>query len=195
MPWRWEVSGLVRSETKSEPTGKMAAKAVWSKAARNYFGAAQCTPATAWTSQESLNLLVATIYYNLPQLRRLRHRSGLRRDDIVLLRFFGGLRERILKRDRFVCRACGATSPLVVHHRARRNEAKVLVTLRAGCHIRLHHFVRLRKLAFRDVAKIMAANCIKGIRCSSSCLLKNSTKRDTSAALQPERLSPRKAIW
>jgi hypothetical protein len=28
---------------------------------------------------------------------------------------------------------------LVVHHRDRRNEVKLLVTLCAGCHMRLHH--------------------------------------------------------
>jgi hypothetical protein len=32
-----------------------------------------------------------------------------------------------------------ARAPLVVHHRAQRNEAKLLVTLCAGCHMRLHH--------------------------------------------------------
>jgi hypothetical protein len=60
------------------------------------------------------------------------------------LRFFGGLRERVLKRDRFGCRVCGARSPLVVHHRDRRNEAKLLVTLCAGCHMRLHHSYGVR---------------------------------------------------
>jgi hypothetical protein len=33
------------------------------------------------------------------------------------LRFFGGLRERVLERDRFCCRGCGKRSALVVHHR------------------------------------------------------------------------------
>ena len=35
------------------------------------------------------------------------------------LRFFGGLRERVLERDRFRCRGCGKRSALVVHHRDR----------------------------------------------------------------------------
>jgi hypothetical protein len=33
------------------------------------------------------------------------------------LRFCGSLREAVLKRDRFRCRACGASARLVVHHR------------------------------------------------------------------------------
>jgi hypothetical protein len=32
------------------------------------------------------------------------------------LRFFSGMRERVLERDDFRCRACGAESPLLVHH-------------------------------------------------------------------------------
>jgi len=61
------------------------------------------------------------------------------RSAISFLAIFNGLRERVLKRDQFGCRACGASAPLVVHHRARRNEARLLVTLCAGCHMRLHH--------------------------------------------------------
>ncbi len=55
------------------------------------------------------------------------------------LRFFGGLRERVLERDRFRCRGCGKRSALVVHHRDRYNRANVLVTLCIRCHIRIHH--------------------------------------------------------
>jgi hypothetical protein len=55
------------------------------------------------------------------------------------LRFFGGLRERVLERDRFRCRGCGQRSALVVHHRDRHNRANVLVTLCIRCHIRIHH--------------------------------------------------------
>jgi hypothetical protein len=33
------------------------------------------------------------------------------------VRFFGGLRERVLARDGYGCRVCGARSHLVVHHR------------------------------------------------------------------------------
>ncbi len=55
------------------------------------------------------------------------------------LRFFGGLRERVLERDRFRCRGCGKRSALVVHHRDRRNRADLLVTLCIRCHMRIHH--------------------------------------------------------
>jgi len=55
------------------------------------------------------------------------------------LRFFGGLRERVLERDRFSCRGCGKRSALVVHHRDRRNRANLLVTLCIRCHLRIHH--------------------------------------------------------
>jgi hypothetical protein len=60
------------------------------------------------------------------------------------LRFFGGLRERVLGRDRFRCRGCGKRSALVVHHRDRRNRANLLVTLCIRCHIRIHHSSGLR---------------------------------------------------
>ncbi len=60
------------------------------------------------------------------------------------LRFFGGLRERVLERDRFCCRGCGKRSPLVVHHRDRRNRADLLVTLCIRCHIRIHRSSGLR---------------------------------------------------
>jgi hypothetical protein len=60
------------------------------------------------------------------------------------LRLFGGLRERVLKRDRFRCRGCGRRSALVVHHRDRRNRADLLVTLCIRCHIRIHHSAGLR---------------------------------------------------
>ena len=58
------------------------------------------------------------------------------------LRFFGGLRERVLERDRFRCR--GQRSALVVHHRDRHNRANMLVTLCIRCHIRIHHSSGLR---------------------------------------------------
>jgi hypothetical protein len=60
------------------------------------------------------------------------------------LRFFGGLRERVLERDRFRCRGCGQRSALVVHHRDRCNRADVLVTLCIRCHVRIHHSLGLR---------------------------------------------------
>ena len=60
------------------------------------------------------------------------------------LRWFGGLRELILKRDRFECRACGAARRLVVHHRYERNASPLLITLCIRCHVRLHHSRRFR---------------------------------------------------
>ena len=62
------------------------------------------------------------------------------------LRWFGGLRELVLKRDRFRCRACGAARRLVVHHRdGGHNSKSLLVTLCIRCHLRLHHSRRLRR--------------------------------------------------
>src|ERR1700722_4965869 len=55
------------------------------------------------------------------------------------LRWFGGLRELILKRDRFRCRACGSARRLVVHHRDERNAQPLLITLCICFHVRLHH--------------------------------------------------------
>jgi hypothetical protein len=52
------------------------------------------------------------------------------------LRWFGGLRELILKRDRFECRACGSERRLVVHHRDERNASPLLITLCIRCHVR-----------------------------------------------------------
>ncbi len=54
------------------------------------------------------------------------------------LRFFGGMREQVLERDRLRCRACGARSRLVVHHRDGSNEPDGLVTLCIRCHTRIH---------------------------------------------------------
>jgi hypothetical protein len=56
------------------------------------------------------------------------------------LRFFGGLREAVLKRDRFRCRVCGSSAPLLVHHREGRNERRLLITLCISCHVRLHRY-------------------------------------------------------
>jgi hypothetical protein len=61
------------------------------------------------------------------------------------LRWFGGLRDLILKRDRFECRACGAPRRLVVHHRDERNALPLLITLCIRCHVRLHHSRRFRQ--------------------------------------------------
>src|SRR6202453_645659 len=61
------------------------------------------------------------------------------------LRWFGGLRELILKRDRFRCRACGSARRLVVHHRYERNASPLLITLCIRCHVRLHHSRRFKQ--------------------------------------------------
>lgn len=60
------------------------------------------------------------------------------------VRWFGGLRELILKRDRFKCRVCGVGRRLVVHHRDERNAKPWLITLCIRCHVRLHRSRRLR---------------------------------------------------
>ena len=60
------------------------------------------------------------------------------------LRCFGGLRERVLKRDRFRCSVCRTRSPLLVHHRERNNETKSLITLCIRCHVRIHRSLGLR---------------------------------------------------
>jgi hypothetical protein len=56
------------------------------------------------------------------------------------LRFFGGLREAVLRRDRFRCRVCGSSAPLLVHHRNGLNERRLLITLCISCHVRLHRY-------------------------------------------------------
>ena len=60
------------------------------------------------------------------------------------MRWFGGLRELILTRDRFRCRGCGVSRRLIVHHRDGRNEESVLITLCIRCHVRLHRTRSLR---------------------------------------------------
>jgi len=56
------------------------------------------------------------------------------------LRFFAGLRERVIRRDGFRCRACGAGIRLLVHHRATDNEGHKLITLCIRCHVRVHRW-------------------------------------------------------
>jgi hypothetical protein len=59
-------------------------------------------------------------------------------------RFFGGLREVVLKRDRFRCRVCDSVVSLVVHHRSEDNHKRRLITLCIGCHTRVHRYRALR---------------------------------------------------
>ena len=60
------------------------------------------------------------------------------------LRFFGGIREQVVERDRFRCRACGTRRRLLVHHRDRSNEPDLLVTLCIRCHVRIHRSLGVR---------------------------------------------------
>ncbi|MGH9622714.1 MAG: HNH endonuclease [Bryobacteraceae bacterium] len=59
---------------------------------------------------------------------------------------FAGLRDQILERDGFRCRACGASGRLHVHHRQPGvNEPDLLITVCARCHVRLHRLLALRR--------------------------------------------------
>jgi hypothetical protein len=75
--------------------------------------------------------------------------------DIIRYAFSGGLRERLLERNRFRCRGCGKRSALVVHHRDRCNRADLLVTLCIRCHLRIHHSSGLRYWFYINAGKIM----------------------------------------
>jgi len=55
------------------------------------------------------------------------------------LRFFGGLRERVLERDRFRCRGCGKRRRWWSIIATGCNRADLLVTLCIRCHMRIHH--------------------------------------------------------
>jgi NMD protein affecting ribosome stability and mRNA decay len=58
---------------------------------------------------------------------------------------FAGLREEVLQRDGYACRACGAVDHLHVHHRKPGiNQRELLITVCAGCHARLHRLGALR---------------------------------------------------
>jgi 5-methylcytosine-specific restriction endonuclease McrA len=60
-------------------------------------------------------------------------------------RRFDGHRERVLARDRHRCRACGAGENLAVHHRRRGvHQPRLLITLCAACHARVHRLAALR---------------------------------------------------
>lgn len=53
---------------------------------------------------------------------------------------FGGLRERVLARDGWRCRACPSIDDLLVHHRRPDvNLMQWLITLCRTCHQRVHH--------------------------------------------------------
>ncbi|MDQ2947740.1 MAG: hypothetical protein M3Y27_17700 [Acidobacteriota bacterium] len=103
------------------------------------------------------------------------------------LRFFGGLRERVLRRDRFVCRVCGANSSLVVHHRERRNEARLLVTLCAGCHMRLHHSYGFRHWLSGRLLRLWR-ELHQGEPVQLQLALENAAKRNTSVPFRIARM-------
>jgi 5-methylcytosine-specific restriction endonuclease McrA len=71
-----------------------------------------------------------------------------RRRDFV---YFGGLRLRVLERDRRRCRACGqpetSQTRLHVHHRKPGiSREKLLVALCPGCHARVHRLQVLDRI-------------------------------------------------
>ena len=69
-------------------------------------------------------------------------------------RFFGGNRREVLERDRRQCQLCGGDQVLNVHHRLpSQHESEYLLTLCAGCHVRIH---RLRAIRRWMPAKVIA---------------------------------------
>ena len=71
----------------------------------------------------------------------IRPKAGGQRLDFLS---YESLRQQILRRDRWRCQSCGATSTLEVHHREFRSHSgsdseENLITLCAGCHARVHH--------------------------------------------------------
>ncbi len=66
---------------------------------------------------------------------------------------FGGQRERVLERDGERCQCCGAIEDLLVHHRRRGSkQMREMITLRRGCHTRIHHTLR-PSFAFPEVLR------------------------------------------
>ena len=70
------------------------------------------------------------------------------------LRFFSGLRERVIRRDGFRCRACGAGLRLLVHHRARDSDERTLITLCMRCHMRVHRWRWFRHRVSSTLARL-----------------------------------------
>ena len=59
-------------------------------------------------------------------------------------RYFGGLRERVLERDGYSCRVCGASGrskhSIAVHHRVPgKSLLQTMIALCPGCHAKVHH--------------------------------------------------------
>lgn len=58
-------------------------------------------------------------------------------------------RDKVLRRDSYVCRLCGAEEDLVVHHLNYRHQPLYeLITLCARCHVRAHKMKRDERRAF-----------------------------------------------
>jgi hypothetical protein len=102
------------------------------------------------------------------------------------LRFFGGLRERVLVRDRFRCRGCGKRSALVVHHRDRRNRTNLLVTLCIRCHVRIHRSSGL-KYSFSQILVRLWRELHPNAPMQLQLSFRNADKTETSKALLKER--------
>lgn len=98
------------------------------------------------------------------------------------LRFFDGLRERVLLRDRFRCRGCGKQSALVVHHRDRRNSTNLLVTLCIRCHVRIHRSSGL-KYWFSEMLVRLWCELHPNAPLQLQLTLRNADRTGTSKAL------------
>ena len=101
------------------------------------------------------------------------------------LRFFGGLRERVLVRDRFHCRGCGKPSALVVHHRDRSNRTSLLITLCIRCHIRIHRSSGL-KYWFSEMLARLWCELHPNAPLQLQLTFRNADKTGTSKALLKE---------
>jgi 5-methylcytosine-specific restriction endonuclease McrA len=61
-------------------------------------------------------------------------------------RRFAGHRDAVLDRDGRRCRACGSDRKLVVHHRRPGiHQRRLLITLCAACHARVHRLRAMRR--------------------------------------------------
>ena len=101
------------------------------------------------------------------------------------LRFFDGLRERVLVGDRFRCRGCGKRSALVVHHRDRHNRTNVLVTLCIRCHIRIHRSSGF-KYWFSEILVRLWRELHPNAPMQLQLSFRNADKTETSKALLKE---------
>ena len=74
--------------------------------------------------------------------------STKRKQPFYNSQLWKGICERVLKRDKFICRHCGATENLHVHHKTDTTffnpPLRHLITLCASCHKKEHH--RLKKV-------------------------------------------------